>query len=87
MQSEKIAAFTNLSARQALMIKSSNQKRYMVALKEWGLVRRVKGNQKNGFKYEITSYEDLKERDQRIGHVLEQVVKRIKQSKAVHNLK
>ena len=49
-----LSGFTNISARQALKVNASNQKRYMIALQEWGLVRKTKGDKKNGFGYEIT---------------------------------
>ena len=81
MQREDKNTFTNVSARQALRVNSSNQKRYMIALQEWGLVRKVKGDKKNGYAYEITSYEDQKERDKRIQTVMDEIVTEIKKSK------
>lgn len=74
-------SFTNASARQALKVNASNQKRYMIALQEWGLVQKVKGDKKNGFAYEVVSYEDQKQRDKRIQTVMDDIVNTLKQSK------
>ena len=77
MKKEDKNTFTNVSARQALKVNSSNQKRYMIALQEWGLVQRVKGDKKNGYAYEITSYEDQKDRDKRIQTVMDEIVNQL----------
>ena len=74
-------SFTNVSARQVLKVNASNQKRYMIALQEWGLVQKVKGDKKNGFAYEVVSYEDQQQRDRRIQTVLDDIVTKIKKSK------
>lgn len=67
-------AFTNVQARQALRIKSSNQKRYMTALQEWGLIQKTKGDKKNGFTYQITTYEDQQQRNKRITTMLDEIL-------------
>ncbi|MGB3466083.1 MAG: hypothetical protein WBA74_12470, partial [Cyclobacteriaceae bacterium] len=77
MKAEDKNTFTNISARQVLKVKSSNQKRYMVALQEWGLVQRVKGDKKNGFAYEVTTFEDQKARDKRIQNVMDNIVSQL----------
>jgi len=77
MKQEDKNTFTNVSARQALKVNSSNQKRYMIALQEWGLVQRVKGDKKNGYAYEITSYEDQKDRDKRIQTVMDEIINQL----------
>ena len=81
MKAEDKNTFTNVSARQALRVNSSNQKRYMTALQEWGLVQKVKGNKKNGYAYEVKSFEDQEERDKRIQTVMDEIVTRIEKSK------
>jgi len=73
--------FTNLSARQALKVNASNQKRYMIALQEWGLVHKVKGDRKNGYAYEVSTYEDNELRNKRIQMVMDKMVEQIKESK------
>lgn len=77
MRAEDKNTFSNVSARQALKVNSSNQKRYMIALQEWGLVEKVKGDKKNGYAYQITNYEDQKARDKRIQTVMDQVVNQL----------
>jgi len=84
LRQEDKNTFTNVQARQALKIHPSNQKRYMTVLQEWGLVEKVKGDKKNGFAYEVTTYEDQLQRNQRIGNVLDKVlteIERFKKSK------
>jgi len=81
LKQEDKNSFTNASARQVLKVNASNQKRYMIALQEWGLVQKVKGDKKNGFGYEVTTYEDQKQRNQRIESVMDKVVNEIKKSK------
>jgi hypothetical protein len=73
-------SFTNVSARQALKVKASNQKRYMIALQEWGLVQKVKGDKKNGFGYEITTYEDQTQRNRRIEAIMDEIVQKLSAS-------
>ncbi|WP_425391697.1 hypothetical protein [Ekhidna sp.] len=80
LQKEDKNSFTNASARKELRVNASNQKRYMIALQEWGLVQKVKGDKKNGFNYEVTTYEDQKQRNQRIESVLDNIVDEIKKS-------
>ena len=83
MKSEDKNTFTNVSARQALRVNASNQKRYMIALQEWGLVRKTKGDKKNGFAYEVATFEDQQERNQRITDVLEKNLTELKKSKRI----
>jgi len=85
MKAEDKNTFTNISARQVLKVKSSNQKRYMVALQEWGLVQRVKGDKKNGFAYEVTTFEDQKARDKRIQNVMNNIVSQLQKSKKLES--
>jgi len=80
MKSEDKNTFTNVSARQALKVNSSNQKRYMIALQEWGLVQKVKGDKKNGYAYEVSSFEDQQERDKRIQTVMDKTLSEIQKS-------
>jgi hypothetical protein len=77
MKQEDKNTFSNVSARQALKVNSSNQKRYMIALQEWGLVQRVKGDKKNGYAYEVANYEDQHKRDKRIQTVMDDIVNQL----------
>ncbi|ELR71339.1 hypothetical protein C900_02840 [Fulvivirga imtechensis AK7] len=78
LKEEDKNSFTNVSARQALRVNASNQKRYMITLQEWGLVRKIKGDRKNGFAYEVVSYEDQKLRTKKIQSVLDEIVINLK---------
>ncbi len=80
LKQEKKIAFTNVSVRQALKVNASNQKRYMIALQEWGLVDKVKGNQKNGYAYQVNTYEDQTQRNKRIEVVMDEIVKNLRTS-------
>ena len=80
LKKEDKNSFTNASARKELRVNASNQKRYMIALQEWGLVQKVKGDKKNGFNYEVTTYEDQKQRNKRIESMLDNIVNEIKKS-------
>ena len=57
----------------------------MVALQEWGLVQKVKGDKKNGFAYEVATYEDQKERDKRIQNVMDNIVSLLQKSKKLES--
>ncbi|MEM6846380.1 MAG: hypothetical protein AAF632_29505 [Bacteroidota bacterium] len=81
LQQEDKNSFTNASVRQALKVNASNQKRYMAALQEWGLIEKVKGDQKNGYAYQVTSYEDQAQRNQRITTVLDEILGHLSSSK------
>jgi len=80
LKQEKKIAFTNASVRQALKVNASNQKRYMIALQEWGLVDKVKGNQKNGYAYQVNTFEDQSQRNMRIEAVMDEIVKNLRVS-------
>ena len=77
MKSDDKNTFTNASARQSLKVKASNQKRYMLALQEWGLVQKVKGDKKNGFAYEVTTFEDQQQRSKRINGILDNTFEKL----------
>ncbi len=80
LQQEDKNSFTNVSARQALKVNASNQKRYMAALQEWGLVEKVKGDRKNGYAYQVTTYDDQIQRNRRIEAVLDEIIKNLSKS-------
>ncbi len=81
MKQEDKNSFTNVSARQALKVNASNQKRYMIALQEWGLVRKAKGDKKNGYAYEVASFDDQQQRNEKIGQVLDNTLSELKKFK------
>ena len=90
LQQEDKNSFTNVQARQVLKVNASNQKRYMRGLQEWGFVQKVKGDKKNGYAYEVTTYADQQQRTERINTVLDEIVVQLsssKRSKEVHKKK
>ena len=90
LRQEDKNSFTNVQARLALKVNASNQKRYMKDLQEWGYVKKVKGDKKNGYAYEVTTYEDQQQRSQRITGVLDEVLAKLggsQRSKVVQSKK
>lgn len=81
LKKEDKNSFTNASARKALRVNASNQKRYMIGLQEWNLVRQLKGDKKNGFGYEVATFKDQSQRSQRIEKLMDNIMKEIKQFK------
>jgi len=74
MEKESKTAFTNKEVRQGLRVKHSNQKRYMGQLQQYGYINRATGDQKNGYSYEIVSYEEYEQLKAGIGNALDNVL-------------
>jgi hypothetical protein len=81
LREEDKNSFTNVSARQALKVNPSNQKRFMLTLQDWGLIQKIKGDKKNGYGYEVTTYEDQQHRNERITGVLDKILTEMKKTK------
>lgn len=81
LKQEDKNSFTNVQARQALKVHPSNQKRFMLALQSWGLIHKVKGDKKNGFAYEVTTFEDQEQRNKRITGVLDKILTGLQKTK------
>jgi hypothetical protein len=80
--------FSNKEIRAVLKENQSNQKRWMLELKNCGYIRKAEGDQKKGFLYEVSSYEEYEELQGRIATVLDEILERLKavqQSKAVQS--
>ncbi|MEQ8336963.1 MAG: hypothetical protein RIA62_06440 [Cyclobacteriaceae bacterium] len=73
LRKESKSTFTNREARQALRINASNQKRYMVDLQTGYHIRKTKGSQAQGFKYEVVSMEEYEKLKEGIARVLDQI--------------
>ena len=69
--------FTNKEIRHVLRINPSNQKRYMIQLQEAGLVQKAKGNKRNGYLYEVATYEDYSNTHQQIETLLNTTIKEL----------
>ncbi len=78
--------FSNKEIRTVLKENQSNQKRWMLELKNYGYIRKSEGDQKKGFLYEVSSYEEYEELQGRIATVLDEILeglRAVQQSKAV----
>ncbi len=69
--------FTNKEIRHVLRINPSNQKRYMIQLQEAGLIQKAKGNKRNGYLYEVVTYEDYSNTHQQIETLLNSTIKEV----------
>ncbi|MEM9446723.1 MAG: hypothetical protein AAGA18_15380 [Verrucomicrobiota bacterium] len=78
----QVGSFTNKEVRQALRINASNQKRYMVELQTGYYIRKAKGNQAQGFRYEVLSMEEYEQLKQGITGVLDEIVKKLRNQSA-----
>jgi predicted transcriptional regulator len=83
LQQQNKHMFTNGEIRNALRINSSNQKRYMLELKQCGLIKIAKGDKKNGFYYEVVSVEEYAQLQSAIDGVLQNVLEAVRGSKEV----
>jgi predicted transcriptional regulator len=70
--------FSNKEIRTALKENQSNQKRWMLELKNCGYIRKAEGDQKKGFLYEVSSYEEYEELQGRIAAVLDEILEQLK---------
>lgn len=78
LKKEDKNSFTTKEVRQALRVNASNQKRYMVELQTGYYVRKSKGNQAQGFRYEVLSMEEYEQLKQGITSVLDEIVKKLR---------
>jgi len=51
-------SFTNKEIRHILRLNPSNQKRYMLQLQSANLIQKAKGDKRNGYSYEVVTYDD-----------------------------
>jgi len=79
LQQEKKKVFTNREIRKALRINLSTQKRYTLALIDGFYIKRVKGSKARGYEYEITSYEEFTQLQNRITSVLDETLQKLKE--------
>jgi hypothetical protein len=74
-------AFTTKEIRQALRENHSNQKRYMLELLRNNYVKKSTGSQAKGFTYEVTSYEEYEQLQDKITTVLDEILLKLKDHK------
>ena len=70
--------FTNKEIRQMFRENHSNQKRYMLELQQYGYVKKAEGDQKKGFYYEVASYEEYEQLEQKVNTVLDEILTNIR---------
>ncbi len=80
MKQETKTAFTNAQARTALRENHSNQKRYMLQLKQAGLITTTKGDKKNGFYYQVVSTEEYNQLRKAVSGVMDEIVQQLSTS-------
>jgi hypothetical protein len=71
LQSNKLPSFTNKQIRAALKESPSRQKKYMAELQQYGLVKKVEGDKKKGFYYEVISYQEYEQLQRRISSAMD----------------
>jgi len=81
LKKEDKNTFTNREVRQVLRVNASNQKRYMVELQTGYYIRKTKGNQAQGFRYEIISMEEYEQLKQGITGILDEILKKLREKK------
>jgi hypothetical protein len=90
LQANKLASFTNKQIRAALKENPGNQKRYMVELQQYGLIRKQgdeKGNQKKGFIYEVVSYHEYERLQSSINNALDEILHKLSKPVNGHTAK
>ncbi|MDP4131038.1 MAG: hypothetical protein Q8939_12825 [Bacteroidota bacterium] len=75
--------FTNKEIRGELREHPSKQKRFMIELQQYGYIRRVEGNKKQGFVYEITGEDEYQKLRQAVHTALSDVLQRLSGSPVV----
>ena len=74
LQQNNRSSFTAKEIRQALRINSSNQKRYMLQLIANNYIKRSSGSNYKGFSYEVVSYEEYRELQNKVHQVLDETL-------------
>ena len=78
LKTQSQTTFTNKEIRHILRINTSNQKRYMIQLQDAGLVHKSKGDKRNGYTYEVTTYEDYNNTTNQIEQLFNTTIKGLK---------
>lgn len=77
LQQQGQKTFLNSSIRKIFREHPSSQKRFMIELQQYGLIKKTEGDRKKGFVYEITSHEAYRQLEQRINTALDEVLKKL----------
>jgi len=81
LKKEDKNTFTNKEVRQEFRLNASNQKRYMVELQTGYYIRKSKGNQAQGFRYEIISMEEYEQLKQGITGILDEILNKLRKKR------
>ena len=77
LQENKQKTFVNSSIRKVFREHPSKQKRFMIELQQYGLIRRIDGDKKKGFVYEVASQEEYSKLQHSINTALDEVLQRL----------
>ena len=80
LKMEGKTSFTNKEVRQMLRINPSNQKRYMIQLRDYDYVQKIKGEKGLTHHYEITNLEEYEKLKDGISSVLDEILVKIEES-------
>ncbi len=70
--------FVNSSIRKVFREHPSKQKRFMIELQQYGFIKRIDGDKKKGFVYEVVSNEEYNKLQQMINTALDDVLQRLR---------
>lgn len=83
LQETKQKTFINSSIRKYFREHPSKQKRFMIELQQYGLIKKVDGDKKKGFVYEVISNEEYNKLQQSINTAMDEVLQRLSSSEVV----
>lgn len=83
LQANNQKTFINSSIRKVLREHPSKQKRFMIELQQYGLIKKVDGDKKKGFVYEVMSNEEYSRLQQSINGAMDEVLQRLSSSVVV----
>jgi predicted DNA-binding protein len=78
LQESSQKTFVNSSIRKVFREHPSKQKRFMIELQQYGFIRKVDGDKKKGFVYEVVSNEEYNRLQQMINTALDDVLQRLR---------
>jgi hypothetical protein len=79
IKTDKLKTFTNKEVRAIFRISSSQQKKHMVELQQYGYIRKTTGDKKKGYTYEVISFEEYEQLQARINTVLDEILQGLKE--------
>jgi predicted DNA-binding protein len=78
LQEQGQKTFINSSIRKVFREHPSKQKRFMIELQQYGLIKKVDGDKKKGFVYEVMSNEEYSRLQQSINGAMDEVLQRLR---------